>query len=367
MKICILSNAVSVHTQRWAGAFAERGHDVHLLSISHSNIPGVEVHTVNIGPENSKSAVLKFLSYLYLLLTARRRILQIKPDIVNAHYATTHGVIAAFAGYHPLAISVWGADVIWDYGPRSRSLLYILARYALKRADLICSTSKFMADRTVEILKPRRPIEHVPFGVDCQLFSPLDAAEPHQYPDQFRIGFVKTLSQMYGPAFLIESLPIISQQVPNAHLIMAGGGEIRDSLRRLAERLGVDDRVEFTGYVPKEKVPALMRTFDVLVHPSLTDSESFGVAVLEAQACGVPVVATRVGGVPEVCVDQKTGFLVPPGDPEALAEKVITLAKDSELRKQMGMEARKFVLENYQWQDNVEKMLRLLTEQAEKK
>jgi hypothetical protein len=156
MKICILSNAVSVHTQRWAGAFAERGHDVHLLSISYSNIPGVEVHTVNIGPKNSKSVVLKFLSYLYLLLTARRRILQIKPDIVNAHYATTHGVIAAFADYHPLAISVWGSDVIWDYGTKSPPLLRILVRYALKRADLICSTSKFMADKTRELIKPAR-------------------------------------------------------------------------------------------------------------------------------------------------------------------------------------------------------------------
>jgi L-malate glycosyltransferase len=366
MKICILSNAVSVHTQRWAGAFAERGHDVHLLSISHSNIPGVEVHTVNIGPENSKSAVLKFLSYLYLLLTARRRILQIKPDIVNAHYATTHGVIAAFAGYHPLVISVWGMDVIWDYGTKSPLLLRILARYALKRADLICSTSKFMADKTRELIKPARLIEHVPFGIDCQLFRPAEQKRQGHNAEQFRIGFVKAFSSEYGPDFMVKAMPIICRDVPNARLIMVGSGVMKDELRRLASKLGMADRIEFAGFVPNERVPEIMQTFDVLVHPS-TVSESFGVVLLEAQACGVPVVATRVGGVPEVCVDQKTGFLVPPGDPEALAEKIITLAKDSELRKQMGMEARKFVLENYQWQDNVEKMLRLLTEQAEKK
>jgi glycosyltransferase involved in cell wall biosynthesis len=223
-----------------------------------------------------------------------------------------------------------------------------------------------MADKTRELIKPARLIEHVPFGIDCQLFRPAEQKRQGPNAEQFRIGFVKAFLSEYGPDFMVKAMPIICRDVPNARLIMVGGGVMKDELRRLAGKLGMADRIEFAGFVPNERVPEIMQTFDVLVHPS-TVSESFGVVLLEAQACGVPVVATRVGGVPEVCVDQKTGFLVPPGDPDVLAEKVITLAKDSELRKQMGVEARKFVLENYQWQDNVEKMLRLLTEQAEKK
>lgn len=189
MKICILANAESVHTQRWAKAYADRGCRVHLLSIRKVSIPGVEVHTVKLGPTNSESAIWKFLSYLFLAVTAGRRLKKINPDIVNAYYVSTYGVIGALANYHPLVISVWGNDVIPIYGTDMPRLLRIFLRFALKRADLVCSTSEFMAQQALKIHKPQKPIEIVPFGIDCRLFSP--SGKPKEYEGQFRIGFVK--------------------------------------------------------------------------------------------------------------------------------------------------------------------------------
>ena len=363
MKICMLANSMSIHAQRWAKAFAKRGHEVHLLSINNYDIDGVSVHPVNIGSKNPDTLIKKFFSYLLLLLTAGKRIRQLKPDVVNAHYAMTHGIIAAFAACHPLIISIWGSDVIRNYKRLTPKLWRLTLYYALKKADLICSTSKFMTDKTLEIIKPFGKIEQVPFGVDCRLFKP--AEKPKEYSGQFRIGFVKTLARMYGPIYLIKAMQKICQNVPNARLIMVGKGPMKDKLQNLSSKLGIFDRVEFTGFIPHDQLPQMMQSFDVLVNPSIV-KESFGVAILEAQACGLPVIATRVGGVPEVCLDQKTGFLVPPRNSDALAEKTITLEKDTALRQRMSINARNFVLQNYRWEDNVEKMLRLFKQQTDK-
>jgi len=362
MKICMLSNAESVHAQRWAKAFAERGHEVHLLSIRKADIFGVNVHTVRLGPVNSSSVFWKFLSYLYFLASARRLIRKLNPDIVNAHYVTTHGVIAAFAGYHPLVISLWGTGVVASGGTHLPLMWRLPPFYALKRADLVCSTSKYMVDETLKVVKPAAPIVQVPFGINCDLFSPPDETRRSEYSGEFRIGFVKTLLPMYGPDFLMDAMPIICSQIPNAKLILVGRGNMRGKLEKQASRLGISDKVEFTGFIPNEKLPETMRTFDVFVNPTVVN-ESFGVVILEAEACGVPVAATNVGGVPEVCIDGKTGFLVPPRDAQAIAEKIILLAKDTELRRKMSIEARKFVLQNYRWEDNVDKMLGLFEEQ----
>ena len=245
-------------------------------------------------------------------------------------------------------------------------LLRIFLRFALKRADLVCSTSKFMAQQTLKIQKPQKPIEIVPFGIDCRLFKP--SAKPKEYAGEFRIGFVKAISRIYGLDYLIEAMPKICKSVPNAKLIVIGKDfeMMKDKLVNLSEKLGVAQNIEFKGFVPKEQIPQIMNSFDVLVNPTIVE-ESFGVAVLEAEACGIPVVATNVGGVPEVCVDGKTAFLVPAKDADALADKIILLAKDPALRQKMGIEGRNFVLKNYNWEDNVDKMLKLFAEQIEKK
>jgi len=355
----MLSNALSVHTQRWAQAFAQRGHDVHLFSVNSSEIEGVHVHPVYIGPKNSKTVFWKLLSYFYFFLTIRRRLKKLNPDIVNAHYASINGVIAAFSGFHPLVISVWGSDVIAANGPRLPLILRAALRYALKRADLICATSGYLAIQTRRFTNPFQRIERVPFGVDCDLFKPSDNGQMKN-SQQFRIGFVKSLLPRYGPEFVIKAMPLICRFVPNAKLIMVGQGRLKNDLIKLARSLNVEDKVEFTGFVPNKDLPKILQTFDVFVLASLR--ESFGVVLLEAQACGVPVVATNIGGVPETCIDGQTAYLVPPEDSAAIAEFVLFLAKQPAVREQFARNARKFVLANYQWHTNVAQMLALFAE-----
>ncbi len=361
LRICILANAQAVHTRRWAAAYAARGHEVHVLSIRHEEIEDVRLHTVSVGPVNAASPVWTLLSYLRLMLATRRRLKRISPDVVHAHYTITHGVIAAVSGFHPRVVSAWGRDVIWDGAGRMPIALRWLNMFALRRSDLVCSTSRFMCAHVRAFMAPDRAVLHIPFGVDPDVFAParddIDRAN-----DQFRIGFVKTLKPKYGPDVLIRAMPRVLSAVPGARLIIAGRGPMRRQLQELARQLGVADCVEFLGFVPHDQVADLMRTFDVSVNCSVFPSESFGVAILEASACGVPVVVTRVGGVTEACQDGETGLLVEPRSSEALARAIIRLAEDPASRSRMGQAGRAFVVENYQWADCVDRMLSCMTE-----
>jgi len=129
---------------------------------------------------------------------------------------------------------------------------------------------------------------------------------------------------------------------------MAGQGDEADALRAQAVELGVADRIEFPGRLPHERVVELLQSLDLAVTPS-TCQESFGVAAIEASACELPVVATRVGGVSEAVLDGETGLLVPPGDPGALADACLELLADPERRQRMGQAGRRFVQSAYPW------------------
>ncbi|MDJ0949739.1 MAG: glycosyltransferase [Alphaproteobacteria bacterium] len=361
LRICVLANAQAVHTRRWATAYAARGHEVHVLSIRHEEIEGVRVHAVSVGPVNAASRIWTLLSYLRLMLAARGRLKRISPDVVHAHYTITHGVIAAVSGFHPRIVSAWGRDVIWDGAGRMPTPLRWLNMFALRRSDLVCSTSRFMCAHVNAFMPPGREVQHVPFGVDPDVFAPA-RDDGDRGDNQVRIGFVKTLKPKYGPDILIRAMPQILSGVPGAQLIIAGRGPMRRELLELARELGVADRVEFLGFVPHDEVAGLMRTFDVSVNCSVFPSESFGVAILEASACGVPVVVTRVGGVTEACQDGETGLLVEPRSSEALARAIIHLAEDPASRSRMGQAGRAFVVENYQWAACVDRMLTCMTE-----
>jgi glycosyltransferase involved in cell wall biosynthesis len=354
VRICILANARVVHTQRWARAFAERGHEVVVLSIRGARIPDVQVRTVCVGPVNSASSLLVFLSYLKLALTVRRHLRRVAPDVLNAHYTTTHGVIAACSGFSPRVVSCWGSDVNLASGSM-RGLRRWLNLYALRRPDLVCSTSRFMIEQIHDLLGPGVPVRQVPFGVDCARFRPMQS---RGQTAEFRVGFVKALAPLYGPDLLVRAMRLAVDVIPHARLVMVGEGPLGETLDRMVSELGLKDHVEFLGRVPNPEVPHVMTGFDVLVNCS--HAESFGVVVLEASACGIPVVATEVGGVPEVCRHGESGLLVPPNDVHALADAIIRLARDPELRAAMGRAGRTFVLQNYAWQNDVDRMLGLL-------
>ena len=139
-------------------------------------------------------------------------------------------------------------------------------------------------------------------------------------------------------------------------LLIVGGGRDRSSLELLADSLDISKVTEFTGAVPHAAVPDYLNRLDIYVAASRLDSESFGVAVLEASASSLPVIVTDVGGLPEVVEDGVTGRIVPRDAPHALAKAIEELILNEGLRKSMGLSGLHRVLERYSWKDSVSKM-----------
>lgn len=393
MKICYVGNIDSVHTQRWAKAFASKGHDVHVVYMGgeESNIAdlekvGIKVHLLNrrstsdrehtkhtkttkaLG--NPKDIGRRFYARLpekltvpikiYLINPKRLRVIlaKIKPDILHAWFLYDSGCMAALSGYRPLIVSSWGADVAfmsYDYISKSRPLWMLkwANRLSLRKADVITATSEYLADETAKYAPKGKTIHIVPFGIDCETFLPI---KKNNKNETITIGFAKHLLPKYGPDILVEAFSLLTNKYPFLRLKIAGEGYMLAELERKAEGMGVKDKVKFSGKIPHEKMPDFLSDVDIAVQPSRHKSESFGVAALEASAMEIPVVSTWTGGISECVKDGETGILVELDSTKALANAISVLIENPQKRKEMGKTGRKFVLDNYRWQNNVKSM-----------
>lgn len=349
MRICLLANARSTHAQRWARYFAGRGDEVHLLSLAPGEVEGVRVHVVS-EPRLGRPG--------YLLGAPRVRALvrRIEPDILHAHYATSYGLLGALAGYRPLIVSTWGSDVFAG-AARSR-LLRAAVRLALRRADVVCATSRALARATAVYAPAGKRIEITPFGVDGAQFRP-----PERRPGEPIVGSTRILHAIYGLHHLVDAVAELRGRGVPARLLLVGDGPQRAELAARIAARGLGGAAELRGWVAQPALPAALHEMGLFAMPSVVE-EAFGVAALEAAATGLPVVASRAGGLPEVVADGETGLLVPVGDVAALAEALGALIADPGRARRMGAAGRDFVLAHYEWGENAGRMARLYEELA---
>ena len=361
MKLFMMSDASNVHTQRWVSALAGRGMEIMLFSLS---VKGVEfydkfknVTCVSFGYDSLTKKkcggnTFSKLKYLNTLGFIKKHIKEFAPDFVHAHFASSYGLLGALAGKHPYIISMWGSDVY--YFPRISPLHRWILKYNLSCADVVLSTSHVMSAET-KLYTNKEPLI-TPFGVDIEKFSPM---EVNRDGDEIVIGTVKTLLPVYGIDVLIKSFALVKKALPGKklRLIIAGEGKEKESLEALCVELGVRENVDFVGRIANDKVPEFISRMDVFV--ALSRNESFGVAVLEAMACGVPVVVSDADGFREVVKDGVTGYIVPREDAKAAADRILTLLNDASMARTMGQEGRKHVVENYNWEASVDTMMRV--------
>ena len=161
--------------------------------------------------------------------------------------------------------------------------------------------------------------------------------------------FVGRLYHRKGLEILLHSIPPVIQEFSDVKFAISGTGfkKKEQSLRDLAKQLDIEDCVTFLGYVPDEKLPDLYSASDIFVLPAIY--ENFPFAILEAQATALPVISTKVGGIPEFLVDNKNGFLIDAGDQTQLTQKTLTLLQDPELAEEMGRQGRKLIEEQLAW------------------
>lgn len=359
----------SVHTIRWANALAEKGIEVLVFGLEDLKLkekyahPRIIIKTAGIGESMQESAIGK-MKYLKAVPQLHSIVKEYKPDILHAHFASSYGLIGSLTGFHPFIVSLWGADV-FDF-PQKSPINALVLKYNLKKADRITSTSKVMA---IEGSKyTNKKIDVVPFGVDLEVFKPFEVERIFS-EDNIVIGTVKALEKKYGIDTLIEAFALLKKKTQNEllKLLIVGGGSEETNLRRLAAELGIEDSAIFAGPVPHNDVPRYINMIDIFVALSRLDSESFGVAVVEAMACEKPVVVSNKGGLPEVVEEGVTGFVVPAENPEAAASALETLITNKDLRESMGKSGRVRVSRLYNWNGNVSKMIEIYEELLKQK
>jgi glycosyltransferase involved in cell wall biosynthesis len=348
MRVALLAPANTVHTIRWANGLVRRGLQVHLLTAHDPDAtlePDVHVHRLR------SSAPLAYV------LSARELVAWLDrtaPDLLNAHYASGYGLLARLSRFKPLLLSMWGMDV-YDF-PAKSPLHRWLLRGNLQAATALASTSDCMARRAARTFDHPR-VFVTPFGVDEQRFAPAPDVRP---PGRIVVGTVKALTPKYGIDVLLHAFALARQRVGaciDLRLEITGTGPSRRTLERLAQDLGLADRTVFHGAVPHERVPDMLHRLDIFMALSRDDSESFGVAAVEAAACGKAIVVSDVDGLAEVIRHGHTGIVVRRDDPAAAADALCRLAGDAGLRHSLGQAAREHVLHHYTWQKSLDLMI----------
>ena len=354
----------NVHVAALAEAMARRGADV----VVHTRrdapdlprrvrlAPGVTVDHVYAGPPTSvpKDELLPYMDDFAADLTRQWRTR--RPDIVHAHFwmsgyaalraARPLGIPVALT-FHALGVVKRRHQGDRDTSPTARA---DIERTLIRDVDRVIATC---SDEVFELLRlggRRRRISVVPCGVDLDTFHPDVMPEPRP-AGRYRIVSVGRLVERKGIGNAITALA----SVPDAELVVAGGPdasrldcdpEVR-RLRALASRHGVADRVVFRGRVGRESLPALLRSADAVV--CVPWYEPFGLVALEAMACGVPVVASAVGGLIDTIVPGETGVHVPPREPAALAAALNVLLADPDRRSAYGAAGVRRAADHYSW------------------
>ncbi len=354
MKVLLLSDTHSEHTEKWALGLANSGVKIGLFSFNkasydwyvHENI------TVFFEPDhkiNAESTLTK-LAYIKYVSILKKIIKHFQPDILHAHYATSYGLVGALSNFHPFIISSWGSDVMKF--PNKNFVAKSILKYNFKQADLLCATSYTIEEYINQVMP--LPVTVIPFGIDIDIFKPKKVQSLFSEND-FVLGSIKPIESLYNTDILIRSFAKLLPKYDNLKLVIIGEGTEQNALKELCKELRISEKVLFTGRIPFKEISNYYNMIDILVN--ISEYESFGVSVVEAMACGTPVVVTNVGGLKEVVKDDSVGLKVNVGDVDDTVKAIERLMTDKDLYDQIAINARKHVVEKYNWEDNLKQMI----------
>ncbi|CEG13478.1 putative glycosyltransferase [groundwater metagenome] len=359
MKICYFADANTLHAQRWVKHFTERGHEVHLISVKNAEITGVNFYYI------SPLIKIPYFSYLgslpFKIRTIKQLIKEINPDIVHGHYLLEHGFYAAASGFKPLVVSAWGSDVL--VSPKKSIINRLTLKYVLKKADIVLGESEKIKN---EILKyhTTKKIMVIPWGCNTKDFNPTIKSDEIKGSLSINNSLIIISTRHFSPVYnvdtLIKAIPIVTKEISDAKFILKnfkGGISFKSKMEDLAKNLNVYHHIMFVDEVEYNELPKYLNTADIYVSTSLSDSCS--VSMLEAMACGLPVVVSDEPSNLEWIKDGWNGYIFPRKDHEALAEKLIILLKDKEKRELFGKRNREIIEERGDWDKNMEKVEQL--------
>jgi len=367
-----ISGGTGAYVYYLSHSLQKLGHTVHVVARhsedSEDEFDGIKVH-YRKGSGNALTRYWRFARSASKKIEELNK--QIGFDIIHANLPLvpsfaipTDSAKALVCAVH----STWKGEAIVtrqsnpkELNPNEKMMLRfnrLLRRYEtklMKQSDALIAVSRYTVGELTELYGIEEEKIHVIYnGVDINKFKPRpDRAELRREfgleEEKKIVLFVGRLYHRKGLEILLRSIPPIIQEFGDVKFAISGTGfkKKEQSLRDLAKQLEIEDYVTFLGYVPDEKLPSLYSASDIFVLPAIY--ENFPFAILEAQATGLPVVSTKVGGIPEFLADKENGFLIDPGDEKQLTQRVLTLLQDPKLAEEMGRRGRKLIEEKFAW------------------
>lgn len=341
MKVCLIGDGRSIHLKRWALSLKQGGLDVCTYftyqAPDFAGIPNYQFSYDKRPLFNSKWRHQKFLDFLQ----------SIDADIYHVHFLVYTSLINELIKMENLVATPYGSEIFWHLSFRKSRIKRLL----IENAKLITTSSKFLLNKIIE--QGYEPVNQkiIYFGVDRNQFKPVRNVTSVD----FRIGYVKHLVGYYGIEYLIQAVEIILRQRNDIQLHIYGDGPLKERLNEYVVSNELYRNIFLHGSIEHDQLPEIYNQFDVFVMPSVCE-EAFGVAAVEAQACGVPVIASNIGGVPEAVSDGKTGILVKPGVVDEIVQAIEKLLNDKPLRAKMSKNAVEWS-RNFDWNESVSEMI----------
>ncbi|MDE5411898.1 N-acetyl-alpha-D-glucosaminyl L-malate synthase BshA [Alkalihalobacterium chitinilyticum] len=336
---------------------AERGHEVHFITSSvpfrlDKIDPNIFFHEVEV----NQYSVFKHPPYDLSLASkiaevARRQ----KLDILHVHYAVPHAICAFLAkqmvGDHlKIVTTLHGTDItVLGYDPSLSEII----RFGIEQSDTVTAVSNDLVRQTRELLDVNKDINTIYNFIDERVYYNRDNTDLkrryHIAEDEKVIVHISNFRPVKRVKDVILSFAKINEHLSSKLLLIGDGPELTVACQ-LVKQLGIEERVLFLG--SQKDVAEILSISDLLL--LLSEKESFGLVALEAMACGVPVIGTNIGGIPEVIEDGKTGYICEVGDISTISDKAISLLTDEDLHKHMSESAQKRVIDHFSSKDIVD-------------
>ncbi|WP_404346604.1 N-acetyl-alpha-D-glucosaminyl L-malate synthase BshA [Sutcliffiella horikoshii] len=329
---------------------AEKGHEIHFISSSmpfrlnkvYSNI---YYHEVQV----NQYSVFQYPPYDLALASKMAEVAKReKLDLLHVHYAIPHAVCAYLAKKMTddklkIVTTLHGTDItVLGYDPSLNDMI----RFGIEGSDVVTAVSESLVQQTYDLLQPQKAIQTVYNFIDERVYSKKDTQDlKTQYgisDDEKVVIHVSNFRKVKRVQDVVKSFHLIEKQVPSKLLLVGDGPEI-SVVCNLVKELGLKDKVLFLG--KQENLEDLYSISDLML--LLSEKESFGLVLLEAMACGVPSVGTKIGGIPEVIDDGVTGFLSDVGDVEDIAKNAVRILDNATLHKEFAENAISRVKEHF--------------------
>lgn len=339
---------------------SRRGCQVHFFSYELPfRLTGFEANFIFHEVDISHYPLFKYPPYT-ITLAARLADESIRHgfDIIHAHYAIPHAAAAFLAvnsiknNSPKIITTLHGTDITLIGQDKS---FYSITRFSIEVSDGVTTVSKYLVNKTYETFRLKKKIKLIPNFVDTEQFKPDGTAcvrKTLAEPEQKIIMHISNYRPLKNASHVVRIFDIIQKRIP-AKLVLIGDGPDTGNVKSLVHESGLSEKVIFLGN--QDRVQHILPLADLFLLPSA--SEAFGLVALEALSCGVPVVGSIVGGLPELISDGLNGYLCPIGDIEGMAERSLKILTDDSLSKKLSIAGRQLVLDKYKIDDVIDEYL----------